>query len=79
MEEEQATIESQFFAYAKLFDSKHRSGETITLYHSDYWLRQANIIDDRKVTMTDTGILFNEYRYFFILFFYWVCYMGHNI
>ncbi|KAF9810769.1 hypothetical protein SFRURICE_014367 [Spodoptera frugiperda] len=61
MEEEQATIESQFFAYAKLFDSKHRSGETITLFHSDYWLRQANIIDDRKVTMTDTGILFNEY------------------
>ncbi|XP_047040737.1 tubulin polymerization-promoting protein homolog [Helicoverpa zea] len=61
MDEEQATIESQFFAFAKLFESKTRTGETITLFHSDYWLRQASIIDDRKVTMTDTGILFNKY------------------
>ncbi|KAJ8737488.1 hypothetical protein PYW08_000083 [Mythimna loreyi] len=61
MDEEQATIDSQFVAYAKLFDSKKRSGETITLWNNDYWLRQANIIDDRKVTMTDTGIIFNKY------------------
>lgn len=61
MDDEHATIESQFFAFAKLFESKTRTGLTITLYHSDYWMRQAGILDDRKVTMTDTGILFNKY------------------
>lgn len=71
MEEEQATIESQFLSYAKLFESKTRSGETITLFNSDYWLRQANLIDDRKITMTDTGIIFNKYGYsFFTMFFF---------
>lgn len=61
MEEEQATIESQFFAFAKLFDSKNRTGLTITLWNSDYWMRQASLLDDRKLTMTDTGILFNKF------------------
>ncbi|CAD0194400.1 unnamed protein product [Chrysodeixis includens] len=61
MGEEEATIESQFFEFAKLFDSKNRTGETITLWNSDYWMRQAGIIDDRKVTMTDTGIMFNKF------------------
>lgn len=72
MDEEQATIESQFLAFAKLFESKTRSGETITLYHSDYWMRQGNIIDDRKVTMTDTGIIFNRYGYVLLFNFLYV-------
>lgn len=69
MDEEQATIDSQFLAFAKLFESKTRSGETITLWNSDYWMRQGNIIDDRKVTMTDTGIIFNKYRFYFLTLF----------
>ncbi|XP_072930310.1 tubulin polymerization-promoting protein homolog [Epargyreus clarus] len=59
-EEEPATLEGQFFEYARLMDNK-RDGTTITLYRSDFWMRQAKIIDDRKLTMTDTGILFNKF------------------
>ncbi|CAH0402242.1 unnamed protein product [Chilo suppressalis] len=59
-EEEAATIDSQFYVFAKLFDHK-RSGDTITLYRSDYWMRQAGVLDDRRLTMTDTGIVFNKY------------------
>ncbi|XP_028169773.1 TPPP family protein CG45057-like [Ostrinia furnacalis] len=59
-DEEAATLDGQFFEFSKLLDNK-RSGLTITLYRSDFWMRQAKILDDRKVTMTDTGILFNKY------------------
>ncbi|XP_028172140.1 TPPP family protein CG45057-like [Ostrinia furnacalis] len=55
MDDEPATLESQFFEFAKLLDNK-RDGLTITLYRSDYWMRQSKLIDDRKLTMTDTGI-----------------------
>ncbi|XP_059059767.1 tubulin polymerization-promoting protein homolog [Achroia grisella] len=59
-EEEPATLNGQFYEFAKLFDTK-RDGQTITLYRSDYWMRQAKLLDDRKITMTDTGILFNKF------------------
>ncbi|KAL4717664.1 hypothetical protein ACJJTC_000813 [Scirpophaga incertulas] len=59
-DEEPATLDGQFVEFAKLLDNK-RSGTTISLYRSDYWMRQAKIIDDRKITMTDTGILFNKF------------------
>ncbi|CAH0578369.1 unnamed protein product [Chrysodeixis includens] len=55
MDDEQATLDSQFFEFAKLME-KTRDGTTINLYRSDYWLRQAKVLDDRKVTMTDTGL-----------------------
>lgn len=60
-DDEPATLDGQFFEFARLMDNK-RDGTTITLYRSDYWMRQGKIIDDRKITMTDTGILFNKYR-----------------
>ncbi|XP_030040282.1 tubulin polymerization-promoting protein homolog [Manduca sexta] len=56
MDEEAATLESQFCEFARFMDNK-RDGSTITLYRSDYWMRQSKLIDDRKVTMIDTGIL----------------------
>lgn len=61
-DEEQATLDGQFLEYSKFMDNK-RSRKTITLYRSDFWMRQAKIIDDRKITMTDTGILFNKFWY----------------
>ncbi|KAJ8737313.1 hypothetical protein PYW07_000584 [Mythimna separata] len=76
MDEEQATIDSQFVAYAKLFETKKRTGETITLWNSDYWMRQANLIDDRKVTMTDTGIIFNKYGKSEINFEEWLVFLA---
>ncbi|XP_013162358.1 PREDICTED: TPPP family protein CG45057-like [Papilio xuthus] len=60
-EEEAATLEGQFYEFSKLLDNK-RDGTTITLYRFDYWLRQTKILDDRKVTMTDTGIAFNKFN-----------------
>lgn len=61
-DEEPATLDGQFYEFARLMDTK-RDGKTITLYRSDYWMRQAKVLDDRKLTMTDTGILFNKFRY----------------
>lgn len=48
-----------FRIYAKFGDS-NRSGETITLTCSDKWLRQAKIVDNRRVSTTDTGIYFKQ-------------------
>lgn len=61
MSQEEATLEGQFSEFAKI-NVKGRSGETITLSNSDYWMRQAKILDDRKLTMTDTGVAFNKFR-----------------
>ncbi|XP_053624390.1 tubulin polymerization-promoting protein homolog [Plodia interpunctella] len=60
-DEEQATLDGQFVDFAKMLDPKARNGLTINLYRLDYWLRQAKVIDDRKITMTDTGIIFNKF------------------
>ncbi|XP_041987606.1 tubulin polymerization-promoting protein homolog [Aricia agestis] len=59
-EEPGATLDSQFCEFAK-FGDNNRDGSTITLYRSDYWMRQAKLIDDRKLTMTDTGITFYKF------------------
>ncbi|XP_013136556.1 PREDICTED: TPPP family protein CG45057-like [Papilio polytes] len=60
-DEEAATLEGQFYEFALLFDHK-RNGLTITLYRFDYWLRQTKLLDDRRITMTDTGISFNKFN-----------------
>ncbi|XP_039764114.1 tubulin polymerization-promoting protein homolog [Pararge aegeria] len=59
-EEEPATLDGQFFEFAKMMDKK-RDGTTITLYFSDFWFRQSKLLEDRKLTMTDTGIAFNKF------------------
>lgn len=60
MSDGEATLEGQFSEFAKS-NEKSRNGETITLLNSDYWMRQAKILDDRKLTMTDTGVAFNKF------------------
>lgn len=61
-----ATLDQQFFNFAKFGDPK-ADGKTITLSKSDKWLRQANILDDDKITMTDTGIVFSRFKLIIIL------------
>jgi len=48
-----------FRAFAKFGDSKS-TGEAITLSNSDKWMKQAKVIDPKKVTTTDTGIAFKK-------------------
>lgn len=36
------------------------TGETITLSNSDKWMKQAKVIDPKKITTTDTGIAFKK-------------------
>ncbi|KAG8184775.1 hypothetical protein JTE90_011562 [Oedothorax gibbosus] len=48
-----------FHVYSKFGDS-NRTGESITLTSSDKWLRQAKIVDNRRVSTTDTGIYFKQ-------------------
>lgn len=64
-DEEAATLDGQFYEFARFLETKEnrRDGLTITLWRQDYWMRQAKVLDDRKITMTDTGILFLQYEY----------------
>ncbi|KAI5636998.1 hypothetical protein NE865_10298 [Phthorimaea operculella] len=56
-DEEAATLEGQFVEFAKFKDTeKRRTGKTINLFRQDFWMRQAKMLDDRKLTMTDTGV-----------------------
>ncbi|XP_075991501.1 tubulin polymerization-promoting protein homolog [Anticarsia gemmatalis] len=55
MDEEAATLEGQFSEFSRFLDNK-RNGTTITLWRSDYWMRQAKVLEDRKLTMTETGL-----------------------
>lgn len=57
-----ATFDQQFISFAKFADP-NADGKTITLTKSDRWLRQANVLDDDNITMTDTGIAFNKFKY----------------
>lgn len=67
MDEEEATLESQFASFSRLLDNK-RSGTTMTLWRSDYWMRQAKVLEDRKLTMTDTGVAWFKFAYVIYIF-----------
>ncbi|KAG8331315.1 Tubulin polymerization-promoting protein member 2 [Homalodisca vitripennis] len=56
-----STLEESFKAFAKFGDSRS-DGTTITLTQSDKWMKQATVIDGKKITTTDTGIAFNKFR-----------------
>lgn len=56
-------LEQQFISYAKFGDPK-ADGKSITLSKSDRWLKQADILDDIKVTYTETGVIFSRFKYF---------------
>lgn len=55
------SLEQQFVNFAKFGDTK-ADGKTITLTQSDKWMKQAKLIDGKKITTTDTGIAFNKFK-----------------
>ncbi|KAG5871675.1 hypothetical protein JTB14_007358 [Gonioctena quinquepunctata] len=56
-----ATFEDNFKVFAKFGDPKS-DGKQITLSNSDKWMKQAKIIDGKKITTTDTGIYFKKLK-----------------
>jgi hypothetical protein len=55
---------TSFKAFSKFGDSKS-DGKLITLSQSDKWMKQAKVIDGKKITTTDTGIYFKKQKYVF--------------
>ncbi|XP_060519782.1 tubulin polymerization-promoting protein homolog [Cylas formicarius] len=56
-----STLEEQFKLFAKFGDPKS-DGKQITLSNSDKWMKQAKVIDGKKITTTDTGIYFKKLK-----------------
>lgn len=56
---EGGSLEDNFKVFAKFGDIKS-SGDAITLSNIDKWLKQAKVVDGKKVTTTDTGIYFKQ-------------------
>lgn len=54
-------FKDQFKAFSKFGDTKS-DGKHITLSQSDKWMKQAKVIDGKKVTTTDTGIYFKKFK-----------------
>ena len=52
----------QFTAFAKFGDSKNDRNTAISLSQSDKWMKQAKVIDGKKITATDTGIYFKKLK-----------------
>ncbi|XP_058796847.1 tubulin polymerization-promoting protein homolog [Phymastichus coffea] len=50
-----------FKAFSKFGDTKS-DGKHITLSQSDKWMKQAKVIDGKKITTTDTGIFFKKQK-----------------
>lgn len=57
-----------FKAFSKFGDTKS-DGKHITLSQSDKWMKQAKVIDGKKITTTDTGIFFKKQKYVKLLYF----------
>lgn len=52
---------ASFKAFSKFGDPKS-DGKLITLSQSDKWMKQAKVIDGKKITTTDTGIYFKKLK-----------------
>lgn len=57
-----ASFLASFKAFSKFGDPKS-DGKLITLSQSDKWMKQAKVIDGKKITTTDTGIYFKKHKY----------------
>lgn len=55
------SFKAQFRAFSKFGDTKS-DGKHITLSQSDKWMKQAKVIDGKKITTTDTGIYFKKFK-----------------
>jgi hypothetical protein len=58
------SFKAQFKAFSKFGDTKS-DGRHLTLSQSDKWMKQAKVIDGKKITTTDTGIYFKKLKYVF--------------
>lgn len=56
---EKASLKDQFAVFSKFGDSAS-DGKQITLSNCDKWMKQARVIDGKKITTTDTSILFKK-------------------
>lgn len=54
-------FKDSFRAFSKFGDTKS-DGKLITLSQSDKWMKQAKVIDGKKITTTDTGIYFKKLK-----------------
>lgn len=55
------TFKDSFKIFSKFGDIKS-DGKHITLSQSDKWMKQAKVIDGKKITTTDTGIYFKKLK-----------------
>ncbi|GLV33928.1 ringmaker [Carabus blaptoides fortunei] len=55
------SFKDSFKTFSKFGDSKS-DGKHITLSQSDKWMKQAKVIDGKKITTTDTGIYFKKLK-----------------
>ncbi|KAG8229244.1 hypothetical protein J437_LFUL007930 [Ladona fulva] len=55
------TFKERFRSFSKFGDTKS-DGKHITLSQSDKWMKQAKVIDGKKITTTDTGIYFKKFK-----------------
>ncbi|KAJ9578532.1 hypothetical protein L9F63_005261 [Diploptera punctata] len=58
-----SSFKAQFKAFSKFGDIKS-DGKHVTLSQSDKWMKQAKVIDGKKITTTDTGIYFKKLNKF---------------
>ncbi|KAF2903480.1 hypothetical protein ILUMI_02714 [Ignelater luminosus] len=56
-----STFKEAFKAFSKFGDTKS-DGKHLTLSQSDKWMKQAKVIDGKKITTTDTGIYFKKLK-----------------
>jgi hypothetical protein len=56
------SFKAQFKAFSKFGDTKS-DGRHLTLSQSDKWMKQAKVIDGKRITTTDTGIYFKKLKY----------------
>jgi hypothetical protein len=53
------TLKEQFAAFSRFGDTSS-DGKSISLTNSDKWMKQAKVIDGKKITTTDTSISFKK-------------------
>jgi len=54
-----SSLKEQFTAFSKFGDATS-DGKQITLSNADKWMKQAHVIDGKKITTTDTSITFKK-------------------
>jgi len=54
-----ATLDDQFATFSRFGDTAS-DGKHITLSNGDKWMKQAKVVDGKKVTTTDTSICFKK-------------------